>query len=38
MKIIIDEMMQMLEIPNIQYLYVCIGILFGVLIVWRLCK
>lgn len=36
MEIIIDEIMQMLEITNIQYLYVIIGIVFGGLILWRL--
>ena len=38
MEIIINDLMKMLEINNIQYLYVCLAILFGVLIVWRLCK
>ena len=38
MGIIIEEIMQMLEITNIQYLYVIIGVVFGGLILWRLRK
>lgn len=36
MGIIIEELMNMLEITNIQYLYVIIAIVFGGLILWRL--
>lgn len=36
MDIIIQELMQMLEITNIQYLYVVIALVFGALILWRL--
>lgn len=38
MEIIINDIMKMLEITNIQYLYVVIGIVLGGLILWRLCK
>lgn len=36
MDIIVNEIMQMLEITNIQYLYVIIALVFGALILWRL--
>lgn len=38
MELIINDLMTMLEISNIQYLYVAIGIVIGVLIIWRLWK
>lgn len=38
MEIIINDLMKILEITNIQYLYVVIGIVLGGLILWRLCK
>lgn len=38
MELIINDLMTILEINNIQYLYVVIGLLFGILILWRLCK
>ena len=36
MGIIIDEIMEMLEITDIKYLFAIIGIVFGSLILWRL--
>lgn len=38
MELIINDLMTMLEISNIQYLYVVIGIVVGALIIWRLWK
>ena len=38
MDLIINDLMTMLEISNIQYLYVVIGIVLGSLILWRLWK
>ena len=36
MGIIIDEIMEMLEITDIKYLFAIIGIVLGSLILWRL--
>lgn len=36
MEVIINEIMQALEIINIQYLYIVLAIVFGILILWKL--
>lgn len=38
MQLIIEDIMTILEITNIQYLYVFVGLLFGILILVKLWK
>lgn len=38
MQIIIDEIMQILEISDIKYLFAFIGLFFGILIVCKMFK
>lgn len=38
MQVVINELMQILEINNPGYFGIAIGIIFGALILWRLCK
>lgn len=38
MELIINDIMKILEITNIQYLYVFIGLLFGILVLVKLWK
>ena len=38
MGLIVEEIMAMLEITQIQHLYVVIALIFGSLILWRLKK